>query len=108
MVDVDKQACRALAEKGYHSGLWLESYVTWDFLDKYLKAMEPGYLHLNWNHIPRMYLRKHYLRTLIIEKDNFHDCEDTARRKEYVVLVAIVQKLARYRAIPFSTAAEEF
>ena len=61
MVDVDKQACHALAERGYHSGLWPESYITWDFLDKYPKAMEPGYLHLNWNHIPGMYLRKYYL-----------------------------------------------
>ena len=61
MVDVDKQACHALTEKGYRDGLWLESYVTWDFLHKYPKAMEPGYLHLNWNHIPGMYLRKYYL-----------------------------------------------
>ena len=44
MVDVDKQACRALAERGYHSGLWPESYVTWDFVDKYPRSMEPGYL----------------------------------------------------------------
>ena len=125
MVDVDKQACRALAERGYRSGLWPESYITWDFLDKYPKAMEPRYLHLNWNHIPGMYLRKYYLRTLIIEKEEwahlsdpasltryweptqgsgdfhqifalalcqtaFHDCEDTSRRKEYVVSVAVV------------------
>ena len=132
-MDVDKQACHALAERGYRSGLWPESYVTWDFLDKYPKAMEPGYLHLNWNHIPGMYLRKYYLRTLVIEKEEwahlsnpasltrysetfalalcqtaFHDCEDTSRRKEYIMLVAIVQKLARYMAILFSTATDEF
>ena len=143
MVDVDKQACHALAERGYHSGLWPESYVTWDFLDKYLRSMEPGYLHLNWNHIPRMYLRKYYLRMLVVEKEEwahlsdptsltqyweptqvpkdfhrtfalilcqtvFHDCDDTSRRKEFVVLVGIVRKLARYVAIPFATAADEF
>ena len=107
-----------------------ESYVTWDFLDKYPRSMEPGYLHLNWDHIPGMYLRKYYLRTLVIEKEEwahlsdpasltryweptqvsddfhrtfalalcrtaFHDCEDTSRRKEYVVSVGIVRKPAR-------------
>ena len=56
-------------EKGYHDGLWPESYVTWDFLDKYPKALEPGYLFLNWDHIPGMYLCKVYMRTLIIEKE---------------------------------------
>ena len=136
MVDIDKQASCALAEKGYHSGLWPESYVTWDFLDKYPKSMEPGYLHLNWNHIPGMYLRKYYLRTLVIEKQEwvhfsdpdslahyweptqgcddfhrtfalalckttFHDCADATQRKEYVVSVAVVRKLALYAAIPF-------
>ena len=143
MVDVDKQACRALAEKGYCSGLWPESYVTWDFLDKYPRSMELGYLHLNWDHIPGMYLRKYYLRTLLIEKEEwahlsdpasltryweptqvsgdfhwtfalalcrtaFHDCEDTSKRKEYVVSVGIVRKLARYMAIPFASATDEF
>ena len=76
MVDVDKQACHALAEKGYCDGLWPESYVTWDFLHKYPKAMEPGYLHLNWNHIPEMYLRKYYLQTLIIEKEEWAHLSD--------------------------------
>ena len=90
-----------------------------------------------------MYLRKYYLRTLIIEKEEwahlsdptsltqyweptqvsedfhrtfalvlcqtvFHNCEDTSRRKEFVVLVGIVWKLAQYAAIPFTTAADEF
>ena len=143
MVDVDKQACCALIERGYRSGLWPESYVTWDFLDKYPRSMEPGYLHLNWDHIPGMYLRKYYLRMLVIEKEEwahlndptsltqyweptqvfedfhwtfalvlcrtvFHDCEDTSRRKEFVVLVGVVQKPAQYAAIPFATAADEF
>ena len=143
MVDVDKQACRALAERGYSSSLWPESYITWDFLDKYPRSMEPGYLHLNWNHIPGMYLRKYYLRTLMIEKEEwahlsnsasltqyweptqvsedfhwtfalvlcwtaFHDCEDTSRRKEFMVSVGIVWKPAQYTAIPFTMAADEF
>ena len=55
-VDVDKKVCRTLAEKGYCDGLWPESYDTWDFLDKYPKAMEPGYLFLNLDHILGMYL----------------------------------------------------
>ena len=38
----------------------------------------------------------------------FHDCEDTSQRKEYIVSVAIVRKLAQHVAIPFSTAAKEF
>ena len=38
----------------------------------------------------------------------FHDCEDPNRRKEYIVLVAIVQKPAQYVGLPFSTAADEF
>ena len=83
MVDVDKQACHKLAEQGYHSGLWLESYVTWDFLDRYPKAMEPGYLHLNWNHIPRMYLRKNYMRTLVIEKRDWNHLADPTSLDHY-------------------------
>ena len=143
MVNVDRHACCTLAEKGYRDGLWLESYVTWDFLDEYPKAMEPGYLSPNWDHIPGMYLCKVYMRNLVIEKEEwdhlsnpvqlpryweptqapgdfhwmftlafcwtvFHDCEDSNQKKEYVVLVAIVQKLAQYVGLPFSTVAEEF
>ena len=103
--------------------------------------MEPGYLHLNWNHIPGMYLHKYYLWTLVIEKEEwghlsdaaflaryweptqgpgdfhltftlawtaFHDCEDPNQRKEYIVSVTVVWKLARYVGLPFSTAADEF
>ena len=143
MVDIDKQSRHTLAERGYREGLWPESYVTWEFLDKYPRAMEPGYLFLNWNHIPGMYLRKYYLHTLVIEKEEwghlsnptslvlywepsqvsgdfhrtfalalcwtaFHDCEDSSRRKEYVVSVAVVRKPTQYEAIPFSTAADAF
>ena len=120
-----------------------QSYVTWDFLDKYPRSMEPRYLHLNWDHIPGMYLRKYYLRTLVIEKEEwahlsnpasltryweptqvpddfhrtfalalcrtaFHNCEDARRRKEYVVSVGIVRKLAWHMAIPFASATDEF
>ena len=67
MVDIDKQACHALVERGYRNGLWPEWYVTWDFLEKYPRSMEPWYLHLDWHHIPRMYFRK-FLHTIVIEK----------------------------------------
>ena len=136
MVDIDKQACQALAEKGYH-------YLTWDFLEKYPKSMEPRYLHLNWDHIPRMYLRKYFLHTSVIQKKEwarlsepasltqywepsqvpddfhwtfalalcrtaFHDCNDNGRQSELVVLVAIVRKPAQVQALPFATAVKEF
>ena len=105
--------------------------------------MEPGYLHLNWNHIPGMYFRKYFLRTIVIEKKKwahlsepasltrywepsqapddfhwtfslalcqttFHDCDDASQRAEYVVSVAVVRKPARFVAIPFASAADEF
>ena len=38
----------------------------------------------------------------------FHDCDDTSRRKEFVVSVGVVRKLAQYVVIPFVTAADEF
>ena len=69
MVDVDKHTCRTLAEKGYCDGQWLESYITWDFLEEYPKAMEPGYLFPNWDQIPGMYHCKVYMRILVIEKE---------------------------------------
>ena len=83
MVDVDKQACRALTEEGYREGHWPESYVTWEFLQKFPKAMEPRYHHLNWNHIPRMYLQKYYLRTLVIEKEEWAHLSDPASLTHY-------------------------
>ena len=76
MVDKDKQVCRTMAEQGYRAGLWSEAYITWNFLKQYLKAMEPGYLHLNWNHIPGMYCRKHYLRTMVIEREEWDRLSD--------------------------------
>ena len=88
MVDVDKQlffsiVCHALAEKGYHNGLWLEWYVTWDFLEKYPRSMEPRYLHLDWNHIPGMYLRKQFLRTIVIEKKEWAPLSEPASLTRY-------------------------
>ena len=105
--------------------------------------MEPRYLHLNWNHIPGMYLRKYYLRMLVVEREEwahlsdpasltkyweptqvpedfhqtfalvlcqtaFHDCDDTSRRKEFMVSVGVVWKPAWHTVIPFTTAADEF
>ena len=37
----------------------------------------------------------------------FHDCSEPAQKKEYVVLIAVVQKLARHFGLPFTAAAEE-
>ena len=83
MVDIDKQACRALAERGYRNSLWPERYVTWDFLEKYPRSMEPGYLHLDWNHIPRMYFRKQFLRTIVIEKKEWAHLSKPASLTRY-------------------------
>ena len=55
MVDEDKQACRLLADLGFQGGQWPGSYITWEFLEKHPKAMEPGYLAVNWNHIPGLF-----------------------------------------------------
>ena len=87
--------------------------------------MESGYFYVNWNNIPGLYNRKSYLRTLVVEKEEwdhlsdpaqlkhyweptqdpndfhrtlglalcwtpFHDCSEPARKKEYVVSVAVV------------------
>ena len=37
----------------------------------------------------------------------FHDCSEPARKKEYVVSVAVMQKPARHLGLPFAAAAEE-
>ena len=78
MVDVDKHACHTLAERGYRASLWPERYVTWDFLDKYPRSMEPRYLHLNWNHIPGMYFRKYLICTIVIEKKEWANLSEPA------------------------------
>ena len=125
------------------AGLWPESYLTWEFLKEHPKAMEPGYLYVNWNHIPGMYCRKNYLRTLVIEQDDwdhlsdpaylahyweptqepeeFHhtfalalcqsyysDCKDQSQKNEYMVLVAVIRKLACFLGIPFSAVVDKF
>ena len=83
MVDEDKQACRRLAESGFRGGQWPESYVTYEFLSKYPRAMEPGYLSLNWNHIPGLFHRKDYLRTLVIPPADLDRLCDPANIKKY-------------------------
>ena len=83
MVDEDKQACRNLAESGFRGGQWPESYVTYEFLEKHPRAMEPGYLSLNWNHIPGLFCRKTYLRTLVIPPADLDRLCDPANVKKY-------------------------
>ena len=78
MVDKDKLACHTVAKWCYQMGMWPESYITWDFLKQHLKAMEPGYLHLNWNHIPGMYCQKNYLCSLVIEQEEWDCLSDPA------------------------------
>ena len=142
MVDMDKHACHQLAENGYKNGQWPESYITWEFLTEHPRAMESGYLHIEWNSIPEMYNWKSYFRTLVVEKGEwdhlsdpaqleryweptqdsddfhrtlglalcwtpFHDCLNTGQRKEYVMSVAVMQKMARHFGLPFTAAAEE-
>ena len=142
MVDIDKHACRQLTENGYRNGQWPESYITWEFLTEHPRAMESGYLHIEWNSIPGLYNWKSYLRTLVIERGEwdhlsdpaklecyweptqdsddfhrtlglalcwtpFHDCSNTRRRKEYVVSVAIMRKLAWHFGLPFTAAVGE-
>ena len=76
MVDMDKRACRSLADESYKKKLWPESYVTWEFLEAHPWAMEPGYLQINWNTIPGLYNRKRHLRTLVIEKKQWDHLSD--------------------------------
>ena len=83
MVDRDKHACRQLAEDGYKNGLWPESYITWDFLTQHPKAMESGYFNIDWNSIPGLYNQKSYLRTLIIEKEDWDHLSDPAQLEHY-------------------------
>ena len=83
MVDVDKKACRTVAEQGYLAGLWLKSYLTWEFLKEHPKAMELGYLYVNWNHIPGMYCQKNYLHSLVIEQDEWDHLSDPTYLAHY-------------------------
>ena len=83
MVDIDKKACHTVAEQGYLAGLWLESYLTWEFLKEHPKVMEPGYLFVNWNHIPGMYCRKNYLCSLVIELAEWERLSDPTYLAHY-------------------------
>ena len=83
MVDMDKHACCQLAENGYKNGQWPESYITWEFLADHPRAMESGYFYIDWNSIPGLYNRKSYLRTLVIEKEEWDHLSDPAQLKDY-------------------------
>ena len=83
MVDEDKQACRNLAESGFQGGQWPESYVNYKFLEKHPRAMEPRYLSLNWNYIPRLFCRKTYMRTLVIPPADLERLCDPTNLKKY-------------------------
>ena len=76
MVDMDKHACHSLADESYKKKLWPESYITWEFLEAHPRAMEPGYLQINWDTIPGLYNRKQHLRTLVIEKREWDHLSD--------------------------------
>ena len=83
MVDMDKHACCQLAENGYKNGQWPESYITWEFLTDHPRAMESGYFHVDWNSIPGLYNRKPYLRTLVIEKEEWDHLSDPTQLEHY-------------------------
>ena len=83
MVDMDKHSCHQLAENGYKNGQWPESYITWEFLADHPRAMESGYLHIDWNSIPRLYNCKSYLRTLVIEKKEWDHLSDPTQLQHY-------------------------
>ena len=83
MVDMDKKTCRKLAEDGFKNGLWLESYITWDFLESHPWAMEPRYFNVEWNTIPGLYSHKMYMRTLVIEKREWDQLSDPSCLKQY-------------------------
>ena len=83
MADMDKHACHQLAENRYKNGQWPEDYITWEFLSDHPRAMESGYLYINWNNIPRLYNRKSYLRMLVVEKEEWDHLSDPAQLKHY-------------------------
>ena len=83
MVDMDKHACCQLAENGYKNGQWPESYITWEFLSDHPRAMESGYLYVDWKSIPGLYNWKSYLRTLVIAKEEWDHLSDPAQLKHY-------------------------
>ena len=68
-----------LADESFKKKLWRESYITWDFLEAHPRAMEPGYLQINWDTIPGLYNCKHHLQTLVIEKKEWDHLSDPAQ-----------------------------
>ena len=83
MVDMDKHACRQLTKNGYKNGQWPESYITWEFLADHPRAMESGYFHIDWNSIQGLYNWTSYLRTLVIEKEEWDYLSDPTQLKHY-------------------------
>ena len=83
MVDMDKHACHHLADEGYKSSQWPESYITWEFLNDHPRSMESRYFHVEWNNIPRLYNRKFFLRTLVIEKEEWDHLSDPSQLERY-------------------------
>ena len=53
------------------------------FLNDHPRTMESGYLHIEWNNIPRLYNRKYFLRTLVIEKEEWDHLSDPAQLECY-------------------------
>ena len=83
MVDMDKHACHRLADEGYKSSQWPESYITWEFLNDQPRAMESRYFHVGWNNIPGLYNQKYHLRTLVIEKEEWDHLSDPTQLERY-------------------------
>ena len=82
-MDMDKHACCRLTDEAYKSGLWPENYITWEFLEEHPRAMETGYLNIEWNNIPGLYNRKHHLRTLVIEKKEWDHLSNPTQLAHY-------------------------
>ena len=90
----------------------------WEFLKEHPKAMEPGYLYRNWNHILSMYCWKNYLRSLVIEQDEWDRLSDPANLAHYWVLtqepgdfhqtLALVLCLSKYSVCEDKSRKEEF
>ena len=55
----------------------------WEFLTEHPRAMESGYLHVEWNSIPGLYNWKSYLRTLVVEKGEWDHLLDPVQLERY-------------------------
>ena len=60
-----------------------ESYITWEFLNEHPRAMESGYLYIEWNSIPGLYNQKSFLRTLVIEEEEWDHLSNPAQLERY-------------------------